>query len=183
MHSSIPKKIWWTLQAEKFWLSRDRPYVRPYAWILSLGTSFPVAFWYSVCILILESVHGSFTLSSEFSSVLTKSRTSNTDFSHVENNLDTSFRLKQGYCIKRQEICWMEPGRDSPPRKPRKWWGENNFFVNISRSISWKAARLYKIICVTREILGLLKLWSSKDAKKHSNVQANSEEQSAIDSR
>ena len=44
--------------------------------------------------------------------------------------------------------------------------------MNISRSISWKAAGLYKIICVTPGILGLLKLWSSEDAKKHSNVQA-----------
>ena len=53
----------------------------------------------------VESVHETFTLSSKFSSVLTKSRASNTDFSHVENNLDTSFRLKRGDCIKRWEMA------------------------------------------------------------------------------
>ena len=55
--------------------------------------------------------------------------------------------------------------------------------MNISRSISWKNAGIYKIICVTHVhgIQGLLKLWWSKDAKKHSNVQANSEERSTMD--
>lgn len=70
----------------------------------------------------------------------------------------------------------MELVRDA--RKPRKWSGENDVFVNISRSIYEK---LQGFIRLSAQFLENRVYWSDDRTKKHNNLQANSEEQDALD--